>query len=320
MIGWLDQLWDAMTAVSLPLLLLGIGFQTTQTLLVALAWRNILRSAYPAGDVRYRPIMSYYAGGNGLNAILPASAGTVTMLGLFRANIAGSTVAGLIGATMVENIFFAVVSVIVYTWLFLAAAGSFDVHFGWFSDHPVASIIIVVGGTLLIAVALRVLYRRFRKTWENAKEGGEILRHPRLFFVQVVGVEAVSYAARMGVNATFMSAYHIPVSVQNVFLIVAAASISSTVALLPGAAGAQTALASVVLKGVAPQSTITAYTVGQAIITTAWNVAFGLGMLSTQIGWEETKKLVHRKKKKKDGEADGPAAAADVPVDPAPPD
>jgi uncharacterized membrane protein YbhN (UPF0104 family) len=323
MIDWLQQLWDTMTTVSLPLLLLGIGLQTAQTLLVALAWRNILRSAYPAGDVRYRPIMSYYAGGNGLNAILPASAGTVTMLGLFRANIAGSTVAGLIGATMVENIFFAVVSVIVYTWLFLGAAGSFDVHFGWFSDHPVAGVVIVVGGIALIALAVVVLYRRFRKTWENAKEGGEILRHPRLFFVQVVGVEAVSYAARMGVNATFMSAYHIPVSIRNVFLIVAAASISSTVALLPGAAGAQTALASVVLKGVAPQATITAYTVGQALITTAWNVAFGLGMLSTQIGWAETRKLVHRKKKgeEADGEADTPAATADVPAaDPAPPD
>jgi uncharacterized membrane protein YbhN (UPF0104 family) len=297
MIGWLEQLWDAMTAVSLPLLVLGIGFQTAQTLLVALAWRNILRSAYPDGDVRYRPVMSYYAGGNGLNAILPASAGTVTMLGFFRTSIKGATVAGVIGATMVENIFFAIVAVIVYLGLFLSTSGSFDVHFGWFSDHPGASVIIVVGGIALIIVAGVVLYHRFQKTWENAKEGGEILRHPRLFLIQVVGVEALSYAARMGVNATFMRAYHIPVSVENVFLIVAASSISSTVAVLPGAVGAQTGLASVVLRGVAPQATIAAYTVGQALITTAWNVAFGFTMLSTQIGWHETRKLVHRKKK-----------------------
>jgi uncharacterized membrane protein YbhN (UPF0104 family) len=316
MIGWLEQLWDTMTAVSLPLLLLGLAFQTAQTLFVALAWRNILRSAYPRGDVRYRPILSYYAGGVGLNAILPASAGTVSMLGFFRASIGGSTVAGLVGATMVENIFFAIMSVIVYAWLFLGAAGSFDVHFGWFADHPVASVVIVVGGIALIAVALRVLYRRFRKTWENAKEGGEILRHPRRFFAQVVGVEAASYVARMGVNATFMHAYHIPVSVQNVFLIVAASSISSTVALLPGAAGAQTALASVVLRDVASQAEITAYTVGQALLTTAWNVAFGFTLLSTQIGWSETRKLVHRKKKQKGGEASD-AAAADGDLAPA---
>ena len=297
MIGWLEQLWDAMTAVSLPLLVVGICFQTAQTLLVALAWRNILRSAYPDGDVHYRPVMSYYAGGNGLNAILPASAGTVTMLGFFRTSIKGATVAGVIGATMVENIFFAAVAVVVYLGLFLSASGSFDVHFSWFSDHPVASVIIVVGGIALIALAGVVMYHRFRKTWENAKEGGEILRHPRRFFVQVVAVEAVSYAARMGVNATFMHAYHIPVSLKNVFLIVAASSISSTVAVLPGAVGAQTGLASVVLNGVASQATITAYTVGQALITTAWNVAFGFTMLSTQIGWAETRKLVHRKKK-----------------------
>jgi uncharacterized membrane protein YbhN (UPF0104 family) len=311
MIGWLQQLWDTMTAVSLPLLVVGVAFQAAQTLLVALAWRNILRSAYPDGDVRYRPIMSYYAGGTGLNAILPASAGTVTMLGFFRTSIKGATVAGVIGATMVENIFFAIVAVLVYLGLFLSTSGSFDVHFGWFADHPTASVIIVVGGIALIVVAVVVVYHRFRKTWENAKEGGEILRHPRQFLVQVVGVEAVSYAARMGVNATFMRAYHIPVSVENVFLIVAASSISSTVAVLPGAVGAQTGLASVVLRGVAPQATIAAYTVGQALITTAWNVAFGLTMLSTQIGWHDTRKLIHRKKK---GEEPGAATAETAPA------
>jgi uncharacterized membrane protein YbhN (UPF0104 family) len=297
MVGWLQQLWDTITAVSVPLLVLGIAFQTAQTLFVALAWRNILRAAYPESNVTYRPVMRYYAGGVGLNAILPASAGTVAMLGFFRSSIAGSTVAGLVGATVVENIFFVFVSILVYGWLFFGVAGSFEVHFGWFADHPVASVVILVAGGVLIFIAGRILYRRFKTTWENAKEGGAILADRRKFLVQVVGVEAVSYAARMGVNATFMQAFHVPVSVTNVFLIVAASSISSTVAVLPGAAGAQTALASVVLHGVAPQSVITAYTVGQALITTAWNVAFGLGALAHQIGWAETRKLIHRRRK-----------------------
>ncbi len=306
MAGWFDQLWDAITAVSVPLLVLGILFQTAQTLLVALAWRNILRAAYPKDGVSYRPVASYYAGGVGLNAILPASAGTVAMLGLFRSNIPSSTVAGLVGATMVENIFFAVVSILVYAWLFLSAAGSFDVHFGWFSAHPGLSVVILVGGAALIALTVVTLYRRFKKTWENAKEGGAVLRRPRVFLVQVVGVEAASYAARMGVNATFMHAFHIPVSLKNVFLIVAASSISSTVAILPGAVGVQTGLASVVLSGVASQADITAYTVGQSVITTAWGVGFGLVLLAQQIGWDETKKLLHRKRKKDKAENAAP--------------
>jgi uncharacterized membrane protein YbhN (UPF0104 family) len=300
MISWLQQLWDTLTAISLPILILGIALQTAQTLLVALAWRNILRGAYPKADVTYRPIMGYYAGGNGLNAILPASAGTVAMLGLFRSSIKGSTVAGVLGATFVENIFFGIMGVIVYLWLFLGVAGSFDVKLGWFSSHWGLTVIIIVAGGLLLFIVGRILWHRFQKTWENAKEGAGILSDRKKFMTQVVGVEALSYIARMGVNATFMYAYNIPVSVTNVFLIVAAASISSTVAIAPGAVGAQTALAQVVLAPVASASAITTYTVGQALITTAWNAVFGLTMLARTIGWTDTKALIHFRKKKDD--------------------
>jgi uncharacterized membrane protein YbhN (UPF0104 family) len=294
---WLNQLWDTLTSISLPLLVLGLAFQTAQTCFVALAWRNILRTSYPDGGVNYRQVLGYYAGGNGLNAILPASAGTVAMLGLFRTSIRGSTVAGLVGATIVQSIFFAVMSIGVYLWLFLGVAGSFDVKFSWFSDNPVAALIIVVVGGMLVVAIARILWRRAQKKWEEAKEGGVIVTMPRKFLVQVVGVEAVSYIARMGVNATFMYAYDIPVSLTNVFLIVAAASISSTVAIAPGALGAQTAMATVVLNGVAPASTISAYTIGQGVITTAWNALFGLTMLARTIGWQATRELMHRKEK-----------------------
>jgi len=312
---WLSQLWDALTAVSLPLLVLGLTLQTAQTVFVALAWRNILRAAYPKGGVEYRPILAYYAGGNGLNAILPASAGTVAMLGLFRANIPGATVAGLVGATFVENIFFAVMATIVYLWLFFGFAGSFEVKFGWFSDHWGLALVILVAGSALITLVVRILWRRFKRTWENAKEGGAILSSKRKFLTQVVGVEAVSYAARMGVNATFMAAYNVPVSVTNVFLIVAAASISSTVAIAPGAVGTQTALANVVLKDVAPQATITAYTVGQSLITTAWNAVFGLTLLAHQIGWHDTRKLIHVRKKEGETDAAGDETPAEAPAE-----
>lgn len=306
---WFEQLWQNLTAVSVPVLILGLALQTAQTCFVALAWRNILRSAYPEGGVRYSSTLAYYAGGTGLNAILPASAGTVAMLGLFRANIAGATVAGLVGATAVENIFFAVVAALVYSWLFLSVAGSFEASFGELSGHGFAITVIVIGGVALIALVVRILWRRLKHTWENAKEGGAVLSTPRVFMVQVVGVEAISYAARMGVNATFMYAFHIPVSVENVFLIVAASSISSTIAIAPGAVGAQTTLARVVLDGVASPAAINAYSVGQAVITTAWNVAFGLSLLARQIGWKQTRSLVHLHHAADD---DAESAAADT--------
>jgi uncharacterized membrane protein YbhN (UPF0104 family) len=156
-------------------------------------------------------------------------------------------------------------------------------------------------------LVVRILWHKIEAQWENAKEGGAILPQPRKFLIQVVGVETASYIARMGVNATFMYAYDIPVSITNVFLIVAASSISSTVAVAPGAVGAQTALASVVLKGVAPSATISAYAIGQAIITTAWNAVFGLTLLARTIGCKDTKSLIRFKKEKEEaaGEVSG---------------
>ena len=47
MADWLSQLWDTMKSVSLPLVVLGLSFQTLQTVFISLAWRNILRGAYP---------------------------------------------------------------------------------------------------------------------------------------------------------------------------------------------------------------------------------------------------------------------------------
>ncbi len=305
---WLEQLWDTLVSVSLPLLLLGVAFQTAQTLFVALAWRNILRSAYPPAGVTYRPILSYYAGGNALNAILPASAGTVTMLGFFRTTIAGATVSGLVGATAVENIFFAAMAALIYGYLFITAAGSFDFTFAWVEDHKTLTIVLVVGGAVIIAILLRRLWKRVLEQWENAKEGGAILREPRKFMTQVVGVEVLSYIARMGVNATFMKAFHIPVSLENVFLIVAASSISSTIAVAPGAVGAQAALATIVLQGVASPSAISAYAIGQQIITTAWNVTFGLILLAREIGWAKTRGLVRLHRKDEGEEVDGAVA------------
>lgn len=46
--GWIANLWDAMTEVSAGYLVLGLGLQTLQTGLTALAWVAILRAAYPS--------------------------------------------------------------------------------------------------------------------------------------------------------------------------------------------------------------------------------------------------------------------------------
>jgi uncharacterized membrane protein YbhN (UPF0104 family) len=292
MIGWIQALWHQIRSIPLPLVALALGLLTAQTALVALSWRNVLRVAYPATRIRYREILSYYAGGVGINAVLPASAGTLVMLGLFRVSIEGSTVAGLVGAAVAENLFFVAVGAAIYLWLFLTVANSFDASIRLVGEHAWATVAIAAVAAVVIAVLVRLAWRRLRGTWEHARGGGIVLAHPRIYFPQVAGIQLVSYLARMGVNATLMSAFGIPVSIRSIFLIAAASSVSSTIAVTPGGLGAQTALTSVVLAGVAPAGTIAAYAVGQQLIITAWNVVFGAVLLIPAIGWRGAQHIV----------------------------
>ena len=73
----------------------------------------------------------------------------------------------------------------------------------------------------------------------------------------------------------------------------------------PGAVGAQTALASVVLKGVAPRPARSApMPSGSRSSRPRGTSGFGLVLLARQIGWKETRGLIHFRKKDKDGKDD----------------
>ena len=232
MIDWLESLWEHLTSVSSRCSSSGWRSRRPRRA------RRARLAEHPARGVpgrrgQVRPDPQLLRRRQRAERHPAGLGGTVAMLGLFRANIPGATVAGLVGATVVENIFFAIVGVVVYLWLFLGAAGSFDVQFGWFcmtlAAHDRRR------RRRADRLGVRILWRRFR-AHVGERQGGR--RDPRRrrasSWSQVVGVEALSYLARMGVNATFMYAFDIPVSVENVFLIVAASSVSSTIAVPPG--------------------------------------------------------------------------------------
>jgi len=158
-------------------------------------------------------------------------------------------------------------------------------------------VFLVLAGLLLLIVA-RFLWKRYRKVWEDAKAGAVILRRPRLYVTRVLALQVASYTARIGVNANFMYAFGIPVTIRNVFLIIAANSVSSTFAVTPGGVGTQQAMASFALRDVAPASTVTAYSLAQQMILIAWNITFGLVAMASTFGWSATKDMVRESRKK----------------------
>jgi len=114
-----------------------------------------------------------------------------------------------------------------------------------------------------------------------------------------VTFQALSYACRIGVNATFMAAYGIPVTARNIFIVIAAASIASVVAVAPGGIGATTSVLLVALAGQATQAEITSYSVGQQAACMLANIVLGLILMSKVFGWDATRSVMHRRKKSK---------------------
>ena len=125
-----------MTEISIGYIVVGLSFQTIQTTLTAVAWYFILAAGYPNGGVRYRDILAAYAAGVAMNGFLPANIGTIVSLLMYVALIRGSTFAGVLGATLVQKIFYTAIGAFVYLYLFLSVPGTFDLQLGIVERPP----------------------------------------------------------------------------------------------------------------------------------------------------------------------------------------
>jgi uncharacterized membrane protein YbhN (UPF0104 family) len=292
--GWFKELWNTMTGISVGYLIAGIALITVQTTATAYAWYSILRFAYGRVAVRWIQVYACYATAVALNFVLPANLGTLVMLLMFLATIAGATFAGVIAGYVVQKLFYTAIGVATWLYLFLAIGGSFDLQFGFIEEHPVSVVIIVVGGAALIVLLVRVLKRQIEKWWEQAKEGGEIIAHARPYLLGVLLPEAVSWVAMLGVIAVFLAAYDIPVSFHTLMRVVAGNSIANMTSVTPGGAGVVQGFNTLSLKGVTSATNATAYSVAQQLVNTAWSIILALLLLIRAFGWSGGRMLVQQ--------------------------
>jgi uncharacterized membrane protein YbhN (UPF0104 family) len=290
--GWFESVWDALTGIAFGYLVAGWTLQTLQTTLTALGWYFILRAGYPDAPAPYRQVLAAYAAGVALNGFLPANIGTFVMLLMFIAIIPGANLPGVLGGMLVQKIFFTLAGAFVYVYLFASVPGTFERQFELVHDHLGLVLAIAAGAVVLIVILLRVFRRKLPELIERAKQGGAILARPREYLLRVFLPSFGAWLAKLGVIAVFLAGYGITVTFHTVMSVMGGNSIANMVSVTPGGVGVNQATNVAALGGVTDAATATAYSLGQQLAVTAWNIAFAVALVVWAFGWAGGRDLV----------------------------
>jgi uncharacterized membrane protein YbhN (UPF0104 family) len=290
--GWLSSLWDALTEISAGYLIAGWAVQSIQTTLTALGWFFILRAGFPNAPLSYLQVLAAYAAGIALNGFLPANIGTFVMLLMFVAIIPGANFAGVLGGMVVQKIFFTAVGTFVYLYLFISVPGSLELQLGFVDAHPGLTVLILAGGGFLLFLLGRIFWRKLRGLWLKAKQGGAILARPRDYFIKVFLPSLGAWIAKLGVTAIFLAGYGIPVTFHSIMSVIGGNSLANTVSATPGGVGVNQAVNAVALEDYTDTATATAYSLGQQLAITAFNIVFATVLVVWAFGWSGGKLLV----------------------------
>ena len=242
------------------------------------------------------PVLAAYATGVALNNFVPANMGTFVMLLMFVAIVQGSTFPGVLGGYVVQKIFYFVIGTLIYIYLFSAVAGSFDFQFGnerdAISNHPVLTLGIIAGAIFLLVLLLRLFWTWVKKMWARAVQGAAILRDLGAYVKWVLLPQMGGYAAKVMVIVVFLAAYGIPVTFGSVMSVLGSNQLANILSFTPGGIGVNQAFNTFALGAYTDDTTATAYSLGQQLITTAFNVGFAILLICVVFGWQGGSKLV----------------------------
>jgi uncharacterized membrane protein YbhN (UPF0104 family) len=291
--GWIEELWDDITAIPTGYLLAALAVQTAATFFAGFSYYGILNAAYP-GEVDLWPIVTAYAVGVAMNGFLPANIGTFVTLLMFVAVIPSCSFPGSLAAYLVQKIFFTLAGTFVYLYMFLSVPGELDLNFGRERSHPGLTVLIVVGGIVLIVVLVRLFWLQVKKLWERAKQGGAILSQPGRYMTHVFLPSFASWFCGRIVTVIFLAAFTLPVTFESVMWVTGSGSLASVTSFTPGSVGVTQATNALALKTcchVARQDAV-AYSTSQQLIVTGWNQIVAIVLVVVVFGWRGGKELV----------------------------
>jgi Lysylphosphatidylglycerol synthase TM region len=103
-----------------------------------------------------------------------------------------------------------------------------------------------------------------------------------------------AWLAKLGVIAIFLAGYGITVTFHTVMSVMGGNSIANMVSVTPGGVGVNQATNVAALGDVTDPATATAYSLGQQLAVTAWNIAFAVALVVWAFGWAGGRELVEQ--------------------------
>jgi hypothetical protein len=286
MIGWLTHLFDEglragrlivhdAVHVEPEWIAAGAGLHVLSMVVRLRGWFNILRAAFPDDpELRMRDTVRAYLAGSGLNAIVPARGGDVLKVYFIDRRLRNPDWAKVVGTFVPETLFESAFGIALLVWAL--ARGWVPIPQGPHElpnvdvslaiEHPILTTLVL--GSLSLALVL--LIRVIRGVLGRIGEGLTILRTPRDFLVHVVSWQALGRLIRLGSLGCFLAAFHLPVTLSTVVLVMAAQGGGRIIPFGPASAGLRLAM---LTYGFAE---VTDTTVDVAAITT---FTFGVGLV-----------------------------------------
>ena len=296
--------FDHLAGVGWWALAIGLAIHFARLLTRTVAWRNILAASYPNERWRWRPVARAYIGGVGINSIVPGRAGDLVKLYLVHREQPATTYTTLASTLVAETVLDLVLATSIFLWALtqgvlpslhvLPSIPAFD--WGWLIRDPRTTAIVAAALTIGAIWLWYWASQHVADFKQRVGQGFAILRDRGRYGREVASWQLLSWALRIASLYWFLRAFHVHASVHNALLAQVVDSLSTLLPFSPGGAGTKQGLLVYVLHGQASSSELLAFSVGQYVAVTVFNVTIGAIAIFASLGTLRLRKILGQAK------------------------
>jgi uncharacterized membrane protein YbhN (UPF0104 family) len=280
--GLADEVGTRLAGADLRLAALALVLHVANHVLRSFAWRGVLAAAYPDRPVPFLRVLTGYAAGVALNAVMPARGGDALKIGVVRASIPGSTVATIAATLSVLVALDLVIGTVLV--LTVGLTGAVPLDFGGALDSAVTAAPVATIAVAALALVGYLARRRLRALAQRLRQGGAVLRSPARYARAVALPQLAAWCCRVGVIMCLLAAFGLPATVALAALVMVVGGASTVVPLTPGGAGTQQVLLAVTLSQTASAAAVVSFSLAMQASVTVVNALLGVAAAMAMCG------------------------------------